>query len=45
MQTYQNDSGLLDATHPDIVAPQQSTPVFARNLEHGYYTSFSLDRN
>ena len=39
MQPCQNDSGLLDAIHPEIVAPQQSTSVFTRNLEHGYYAS------
>ena len=39
MQPCQNDSGLLDAIHPEIVAPQQSKSVFTKNLEHGYYTT------
>ena len=36
-QQCQNENGLSNVTHPEKVAPQQSTHGFKRNLEHGYY--------
>ena len=45
MQICQNENYLWDVTHLKIVTPQQSTPGFTRNLEHGHYSSLFFDRN